>query len=155
MISFCPSLSASVISNDIEWPSRSFRHCKLFEVWVFVHWCSSWQDFNRHSTPRSLSMIAEPLIALSLTNWTSTLWVKKQYTWLLIITSKFFFATLQHSDRLIAAVTQTLQHVGGLWQECEMSSVKEWMLLSNSSALRTPCYHDCNLHSSSKNNRCL
>jgi len=39
-------ISNSGYCNDVEWRSRLFTCCKPFQVWFFVQWCSSWQDFN-------------------------------------------------------------------------------------------------------------
>jgi len=39
-------ISNSGYCNDVEWRSRLFTCCKPFQVWVFVQWCSSWQDIN-------------------------------------------------------------------------------------------------------------
>ena len=56
------SLSNNDNSDDLEWSSRSFTYCKLFQVWFFVQTCSIWQDFNYHSASRSPSSAIAKLI---------------------------------------------------------------------------------------------
>jgi len=39
-------LSHRDISDDAEWTSRSFTHCKPLQIRFIVQLCSNWQDFN-------------------------------------------------------------------------------------------------------------
>jgi len=46
-------LSNSGNADDLECPSRSFTHCKPFQMGFFVQLCSRWQNFNCHSASRA------------------------------------------------------------------------------------------------------
>ena len=55
-------LSSKGVSDDLEWPSRSFVQWKHFQMRFFIHKCSSWQLFptglkRRALTLRQLSLL--------------------------------------------------------------------------------------------------
>ena len=47
-----------IISDDLEWLSRSCTYYRAFKMQFFMEFCSSWQHFNRYSmTAKLLSLI--------------------------------------------------------------------------------------------------
>lgn len=54
--------SKSTTPDDLEWLSRSFTHCRSFQLLFFVQLCSSWQGFNWLRASRGPSATAELLV---------------------------------------------------------------------------------------------